>query len=262
MQDLLQTQKTFKISSPLNPSREIVFGDPFEDIEFDAYIATNDSLILKIDKKTVCRLKFLKDHLVGTDTRGGETILTPKSENKDKFIRYFKPNHRVEVLIPEKEDVPLEGKIAIVTPFKFEGYTCVNPKRERLFKIYDDLFSKGYDYVFHIDCSTTKGFIPLLTTLSKQYLTGERIGSVQVCSHKTSDDGSAISFEDGDWRGFSIDKKTWTKIKAKVMTKQLNFYRALTVQFREKKLFRISTDMSRDKFSTPQDKNRKNFIGI
>ena len=262
MRDLLLKQKKFKISTALNPNRDIVFEEDFEDMEFDSFVISGDNLLLKSGNKTVIKLSFFKDHLEGNDTRGGKSVLTPTAPNKDDFIRHFKPAHRSEVLVPEKQTNELEGKVAIISPFSFEGHTCIDPKRERLYDIYDDLFSKGYKYIFHVHCRTTKHFIFLLENLSKTYLNGGKVGSVQVCSSKTSNDGAAVSFEDGDWKGFAIDNRTWVKIKSKMSNKRLNFFRNLTILFKEKNLMRISTDMSRDVLMTPQDKVRKNFVGI
>ena len=262
MKEMLLSQKEFKISSPLNPDRTIKFTEDFKDSEFDSYIVAGDRLLLKVSGQTVARLTFYKDHLEGDDSRGGKTTIYPMSPNVDKFINSFKAAHAVEPLIKEEKETELVGKTAIVSKGVFEGYHCVDPRTKRLFDVYDDLFSTGYDYVFYIDCPTTKHFTFLLENLSKKFLTGQRIGSVQVCSKKSSEEGGAVSFEDGDWRGFSIDKTTWLKIKSKMSDKKLNFFRGLTVYFKEKNLVRISTDLSRDIACTPQDKSRVNFHGI
>lgn len=99
-----------------------------------------------------------------------------------------------------------------------------------------------------------------MSNMSDAFASDSNVGSVQGYSRKSSEDGSAVSLEEFDWDGFVITVETWAKIKGKALkAKTKNFTRTLSVIFDEKKLIRLSLDMSRNKQSTKSDSRRKKF---
>lgn len=258
MIDLLLEQGTFTISTPLG-KREIVFSRDFEDREFDGFEYTDIYLGLKKEGKVLCKLYYDVGALRGADIRGGTTEIYPISNMQSKFDDFFKVDRPRELLVKPEKEVEVSSTFAVISVKNFEGYDCFKPGND-LFETYNNLFEKGYSFVLNINTNTTPHIIPLLANLAEKELK-DGVGSVQVVSGKIGAPNE-ISIETGDWRSYAIDSMTWAKIKSKMNNRKWNFHRNLTLQFREKKLQRYSTNLSRDLSWTPQDSRRKNFRKI
>jgi len=257
MIEILEKIQDFKISTPMKGSRKISFKRPFEDIEFSDYKLQDNKLCLIKDEEVLTKLSFNKSRLEGSDSRGGVTELHPDMSDLEEFKDYFKVVRVSKPLVTEPE-VNFEGKITIVSNNNHEGYPVV-PPRGRLYDIYDKLFSNGVELILNFtDCNVKPNAIDLLIELSKQYL-NDKVGSVQVCSRDKTGSANQLSEENGDWYGYAINLKTWLKIRQKMKSKEFNFKYGLKMQFIEKKLIRLSCNMSRCKYHDIQDGRRKHF---
>ena len=257
MRAILLKQKLFEVSTPLG-KRDIIFNENLVDREFDSFQIENNTLLLRKDGITLATLSYNPNRncLSGSDLRGGTTEVYPFPNKEQEFKNHFSTDRKSEPLLKEKDSIKKKTDTAVVCNLSFEGYDCYKPSK-KLFDTFDSLFQAGYQYVMYINTPITPHITQLLENLSKDKVHGD-IGSVQVVSGKAGK-ADEISLETGDWRSFSISVDVWAKIRKHMDNPKFNFFRNLTVQFKEKKLKRYSTNMSRDKDWTPQDSRRKNF---
>ena len=257
-------EKFFKIQTPINPNREISLSVEFTDLEFDRFEIDLHTISFYIEDKKVCELEHVKGKMVGTDTRGGETILEPTAAARSRFDRFWKPD-RVKPLYVEPMELEVdETEIAILSDLKqARKYKNVSIKRAlNTLEEIDTLFQKGFKKVLYIQNPPVAfdSFVHLMSNLSDAFQEDEKVGAVQGYSRRNSEDGAAVSLEQYEWDGFIINQKQWAKVKGKVMkAKTRNFTRSLSVVFDEKKLVRLSLDMSRNKQFTKSDARRKKF---
>lgn len=257
-------EKFFKIQTPINPNREIALTPEFNDPEFDRFDISQHTISFFIGDDKVCELAHVKGEMVGNDTRGGETILRPVSASKSRFDRFWKPD-RVKPLYVEPVEVEVDNSgLAIISDLKeAKKYNNVGIKRnpDTLSEM-DQLFQKGFNKVLYLQNPPADfdSFISLMSNMSDAFEDNPNVGAVQGYSRLNSEDGAAASVEEYEWDGFMITKTTWSKIKGKALkSKTRNFTRTLKVVFDEKRLIRLSLDMSRNKQFTKSDSRRKKF---
>lgn len=257
-------ERFFKIQTPIDASREIALSVDFKDTEFDRFEIGLHTISFYIGEDRVCELAHVKGKMVGNDKRGGETILEPTPAARSRFDRFWKPEREKPIYVEPRQVEAKDTDIAIVSDLKeARKYEYVNIKRNPdTLKEIDALFKKGFKKVLYIQASPVDfdSFVSLMSNMSDAFASDSNVGSVQGYSRKSSEDGSAVSLEEFDWDGFVITVETWAKIKGKALkAKTKNFTRTLSVIFDEKKLIRLSLDMSRNKQSTKSDSRRKKF---
>jgi hypothetical protein len=257
-------ERFFKIQTPLNPSREIAIREEFNDQEFDRFEIGLHTISFYVGDNKVCELSHVKGKMVGTDTRGGETILEPTSASRSKFDRYWKPE-RVRPIYVEPVELQIdETELAIISDLKeARKYKNVSIKRSpKILEEIDTLFKKGFKKVLYIQAAPVDfdSFVSLMVNLSDSFKDDQKVGAVQGYSRGVSTDAASVSVEQNEWDGFIINQKQWSIVKGKVLkAKTRNFTRSLSVVFDEKKLVRLSLDMSRNKQYTKSDARRKKF---
>lgn len=251
--------KTYKIVSPVTGVREITFNSEFSDIEFDDWSANEDSLKLFQNGQRVASLSLEGNSLSGRDVRGGYVVIEPLSNNIKMFQDYFRKPRKVALShsqsfrsIPE---IKKNHSVAVLSKSIYSGVDNYNYSKF-LKQDIDLMFSSGYNYVMVIDRELPESSIKLLNTLTS-YLSGE-IGSVQVVSD-TKGPADALQYETGSWSCYCLSSNAWSKVRKSVIGSSFNLETALTKGFNDKRLKRISTQMSRDVQNTPQDSKRKNF---
>ena len=257
-------EKFFKIQTPINPSREIALSVDFKDPEFDRFEIGLHTISFFIGDSKVCELAHVKGKMVGNDTRGGETILEPIPASRSRFDRFWKPEREKPLYVEPREVKPTDTSMAIISDLReARNYEYINIKRNPdTIKEIDKLFQKGFQKVLYVQSAPKDfdSFVSLMSNMSDAFASDSKVGSVQGFSRRNSEDGSAVSLEEFEWDGFVLTQETWAKIKGKALkAKTRNFTRTLSVVFDEKKLTRLSLDMSRNKQFTKSDSRRKKF---
>ena len=133
---------------------------------------------------------------------------------------------------------------------------------DKILEEIDTLFKKGFKKVLYIQAAPVDfdSFVSLMVNLSDSFKDDQKVGAVQGYSRGVSTDAASVSVEQNEWDGFIINQKQWSIVKGKVLkAKTRNFTRSLSVVFDEKKLVRLSLDMSRNKQYTKSDARRKKF---
>ncbi len=257
-------ERFFKMQTPINPSREIALTPEFNDVEFDKFEISEHTISFFIKEDKVCELAHVKGKMVGTDTRGGETILEPTPSSRSRFDRFWKPE-RVRPLYIEPVEFSLNDTgLGIISDLKeAKKYNSIGIKRnpDTITEI-DNLFQKGFDKVLYVQNPPINfdSFVSLMINMSDAFAENTKVGAVQGFSRKSSKDPAAVSVEEDEWDGFVLTKHTWSVIKGKALkAKTRNFKRTLKVIFEEKRLVRLSLDMSRNRTNTSNDARRKKF---
>ena len=256
MIDKLKQIPEFEISTPLQGFRPFKIQEPLQDVEFDFIGQEGSRLYLKKDGRTMCYLDCYGDYFQGTDVRGGITQIRPNAN----FISDFRDAVREESVIELKveEEIELEGDVAVISEFKFNNYPTYNPKGKRLEELYDELFQKGYSYVFNISKDLSGSSLKLMENISRQYLP-EDYQAIQIDSNFPDGEPNQLSLTNWDWKCYSIHKNTWIKISSRMKNRDYNFEYKLTSLFKESGFQRLGTRVSRALTENKSDSIRKKF---
>lgn len=258
----LLKHKTFILSDSHKQNREIKFGNPFSDEEFNDWRIKRengkDVLLLRNNGETVVQLSYDGETLAGRDLRGGKASMRPLPKMQAVFDAYFKDMGKVKLGIPKSfQTIQITEKVedsAVLSLNVYDGVDCY-PLIDNRGAAIDKLFYAGYSVVMCVDKPLSQSSVDLLKNLAKAQ---GNLGCVQVVSNKKGA-ADTISPEAGVLSCFAITKETWSKVRKQALNPQFNFETGLKKALKSFKLDCYSTDMSRDLETTPQDARRKNF---
>lgn len=258
----LLKHKTFMLSDSHKQNREIKFGNPFSDEEFNDWRIKRengkDVLLLRNNGETVVQLSYDGETLAGRDLRGGKASMRPLPKMQAAFDAYFKNMGKVKLGIPKSfQTIQVTEKVedvAVLSHNIYDGVDCY-PIIENLGAAIDKLFYAGYNSVMYVDKPLDQASVELLNNLSKSQ---GNVGCVQVVSNKKGA-ADTISLETGAMSCFAITKEVWSKVRKQTLNPQFNFETGFRKALKSFELNTYSMDMSRDRQTTPQDSRRKNF---